>query len=148
MPKKLKGIHVFWPLDRSHGMANNFGQSQSGASSNPSVVSPSALPQSSTGKNHSCHKDPPPVSSSVVPSCSSSPSIVTSSSAKHKHSAHQSIGSLPTPMPMTSCLFQMQMLLLAVRPAQAQSDRRLMVHQPSYQLARNSRSLAIPSRTY
>ena len=38
----------------------------------------------------------------------------------------------PTPMPMTSCLFQMQMFLLVVRPAQAQSDRRLMVHQPSY----------------
>ena len=54
----------------------------------------------------------------------------------------------PTPMPTTSCLFQMQMFLLAVRPAQAQSDRRLMVHQPSYRLARNSRSLTVLSRTY
>ena len=54
----------------------------------------------------------------------------------------------PMPMPMTSCLFQTQTFLLAVRLAQAQSDRRLMVHQPSYQLARNSRSLTIPSRTY
>ena len=55
---------------------------------------------------------------------------------------------MPMPMPMTSCPFQMQMFLLAVIPAQAQSDRRLMVHQPSYQLVRNSRSLTIPSRTY
>ena len=54
----------------------------------------------------------------------------------------------PTPVPMTSCLFQMQMFLLTVRLAQAQSDRRLMVHQPSYRLVRNSRSLTIPSRTY
>ena len=42
----------------------------------------------------------------------------------------------PMPMPMTSCLFQMQMFLLTVRLAQAQSDRRLMVHEPSYYLAR------------
>ena len=38
----------------------------------------------------------------------------------------------PMPTPMTSCLFQMQMFLLAVRLTQAQSDRRLMVHLPSY----------------
>ena len=54
----------------------------------------------------------------------------------------------PTPIPTTSCLFQMQMFLLAVRPAQAQSNRRSMDHQLSYQLARNSRSFEIPSRTY
>ena len=54
----------------------------------------------------------------------------------------------PTPTPTTSCLFQMQMFLLAVRPAQAQSNRRSMDCQLSYQLARNSRSLKIPSRTY
>ena len=53
----------------------------------------------------------------------------------------------PTLIP-TTCLFQMQMFLLAVRPAQAQSNRRSMDHRPSYQLARNSRSLRIPSRTY
>ena len=53
-----------------------------------------------------------------------------------------------TPTPTTSCLFRMQMFLLTVRPAQAQSDRRLMVHQPSYRLARNSGSLTILSRTY
>ena len=95
MPKKLKGVHVFRPSDGSHGAANNFGQSRSGASSNPSV-NPPALPQSSTGKNHSRHEDPPPASSPVVPPHSSSPSIATNSSAKHKHSACQSIGSLPT----------------------------------------------------
>ena len=96
MPKKLKGMHVFQPSDRSHGVANNFGQSQSGASSNSSIVGPSALPQSSTGKNHSRHGDLPPESSPVVLPCSSSPSIATNSSTKHKQSAHQSIGSLPT----------------------------------------------------
>ena len=32
----------------------------------------------------------------------------------------------PTPIPTTSCLFQMQMFLLAVRPAQAQSNRRIL----------------------
>ena len=38
----------------------------------------------------------------------------------------------PMPMPMTSCLFQTQMFLLTVRPAQAPSNRRSMDHQPSY----------------
>ena len=60
------------------------------------LLSVPALPQSSTGKNHSCHEDPPPASSPVVPPHSSSPSIATNSSAKRKHSARQSIGSLPT----------------------------------------------------
>ena len=36
---------VFQPLDGSQGVANNFGQNQSAASSNSSIVSPSALPQ-------------------------------------------------------------------------------------------------------
>ena len=54
----------------------------------------------------------------------------------------------PIPMSMTSCLFQTQMFLLAVRLAQAQSNRRSMDHQPSYQPARNSRSSTIPSRSY
>ena len=54
----------------------------------------------------------------------------------------------PTPMPTTSCLFQTQTFLLTVRLAQAQSDRRSMDHQPSYQPVRNSRSSTIPSRSY
>ena len=86
-------VYVFQPLDRSHGMANNFGQSQFAASSNPSI---SALPQSTTGKNHYSHGGPSPESSPVVPPHSLSPSITTNNSAKHKHSACQSVGSLPT----------------------------------------------------
>ena len=96
MPKKLKGTHVFWPSDGSHGVVNNFGQSQSAASSNLPIVSPSALPQSSTGKNHHCHGDLPLEYSPSLPPHSSSPSITTNSCDKHKHSARQSIGSLPT----------------------------------------------------
>ena len=55
---------------------------------------------------------------------------------------HHPLPSQPTVVP------SINILLLAVRPAQAQSNRRSMDHQPSYQLARNSRSLRIPSRTY
>ena len=89
-------MHVFRPSDGSHGVANNFGQSQSATSSNLPIVGPSALPQSSTSKNRCCHGDPPLGSSPVLPPHSSSPSIATNSSTKHKQSAHQSIGSLPT----------------------------------------------------
>ena len=55
---------------------------------------------------------------------------------------------LPTPTPITSCLSQMLMFLLAVRLAHAQTNKRSMDHQPSYQPVRNSRHSTIPSRTY
>ena len=87
---------VFQPLDGSQGVANNFGQSQSAASSNPSIVSPSALPQQTTGKNHYSHGGTSPEFSPVVPPCSLSLSITTYSSAEYKYSAFQSVGSLPT----------------------------------------------------
>ena len=75
--------------------ANNLGQSWSAASSNPSIVGPSALLQSSTGNNHCSSGDPPPESSPVAPPHSSFPSTTTNGSAKCKHSAHQSVCSLP-----------------------------------------------------
>ena len=95
MPKKLKGMDVFWLSDGSHGVANNFGQSQSAASSNPSIVSPSTLLQSSTGKNYHGHGCPPPDSPPVIPPHLSSTSIAINSSTKCKHSTCQSVGALP-----------------------------------------------------
>ena len=149
MPKKIKGTHVFQLLDRSHGAANNLGQSWSAGSSNPSIVGPSALPQSSTGNSYCGPRDllhllllylthhPLPSQPGVVPSI-------------NIPLANLSVlwPPFPTPTPMTSCLFQTQTFLLTVRLAQAQSDRRSMDHQPSYQPVRDSRSSTIPSRTY
>lgn len=141
---------VFQPLDGSQGVANNFGQNQSAASSNSSSV---PLP---------CHNKPLAKTTIVMEAPPQSllqlyllvhypflsqPTVVLSINILLFNLLVLCLP-FPTPIPTTSCLFQMQMFLLAVRPAQAQSNRRSMDHQLSYQLARNSRSFEIASRTY
>ena len=149
MPKKLKGVHVFWPLVQQA----TWGKVDLVLLQTHLLSVPLPCHNPPLAKTTLVMKTPLqhllllyPLTHHPLPS---QPTVVPSVNILLTNPLVLCLPfPTPTPMPMTSCLFQMQMFLLAVRPAQAQSDRRLMVHQPSYQLARNSRSLTIPSRTY
>ena len=125
MPKKLKGTHVFQPSDGSHGVVNNLGKSWSAASPNPSVVSPSA-------------HNPPLAITTMIPETPFQNLLLLYLLACHPLSSQPTVAPsinilltnllvpylpLPMSMPMASCLFQMQMCLLAVRLAQTQSNK-------------------------
>ena len=143
MLKKIKGTHVFQPSNRSQGAAfNNIRQSQPTTAANSS--GPSALP-STSNDHHNLRELLLQSFSPVVTPHLSFPSIMTSSCAKYKQSAHQSANSLP----MTLCQCQMwTSLLLVVRLALAQSNRRSMDQWPSYQPVKNSRASTPPSKTF
>ena len=135
MPKKIKGTHVFWP---SNGSSLLLSQTHLILLLYPPLLMTTTALENSL---HSLLLLLLLLTHDLLPSW---PAV-----APNINNLLTSLLTLYIPLPMTSCQCQMwTSLLLTVRPVPAQSNRRSMDQQPSYQPVKNSRASIPPSKTF